>query len=56
MRVEKGVSKNSPRYNNTPPESNVSIKTSGAGGGACKHGAGLMNEEACADEVEDEDD
>ncbi len=56
MRVEKDVSRNRPRYNDTLHESGVSTKTSGAGEGACKQGAGLVDEEACADEVEDEND
>ena len=56
MRVEKGVPRNPPTYDDTPPEAGVSIETSGAGEGAGKHGAGLMNEETCADENEDEDD
>lgn len=56
MRVEKGVPKRSPRYDDTPPKAGVSVKSPGAGEGARKHSAGLMDEEACADEDDDEDD
>ena len=56
MRVEKGVPRSMPRYDDTPPQAGVKIKTSGAGKGARKHGAGLIDEEASADEDKDEDD
>ena len=56
MRVEKGPPESPPRYDDIPPEAGVRIKTSGAAEGARKHGAGLMEEEASADEDEDEDD
>ena len=56
MRVEKGVPRSPPRYDDTPPQAGVGIKTSAAGEGARKHGAGLIDEEASADEDEDEDD
>ena len=56
MRVEKGVPRSPPGYDDTPPKASVSIETSGAGESACKHGAGLMDEEDCADEDVDGDD
>ena len=56
MRVEKGVPRSPPRYDETPPKAGVSTETLSAGEGARKHGAGLMDEEACADADEDEDD
>lgn len=56
MRAEKGVPKSPPKYGDTPPKAGVSVKTWGAGEGARKHGADLMDEEACADEDDDEDD
>lgn len=56
MRVEQGVPMSPSTCDNTPPETGVNMKTSGAGGGARKHGAGLMGGEACAGEDEDEDD
>ena len=56
MRVEKGVPRSPPRYDDTPPQAGVSTETLVAGGGACKHGAGLTDEQTCADEDEDEDD
>lgn len=56
MRVKKGIPKSPPTYDDTPPKAGISVKTSGAGEGARKHGAGLMDEETCADEDDDEDD
>ena len=56
MRVEKGVPKRSPRYDDTPPKAGVSVRSPSAGEGARKHIAGLMDEKACADEDDDEDD
>ena len=55
-RVEKGVPKSPPNYDDTPPSTGVSVKTSGIGESAREHGAGLMDKEACADEDTDEDD
>ena len=47
----------SPRqYDDLPPTVIVNMKTSGASEGARQHGAGPLDEEACADEDEDEDD
>jgi len=55
MKVEKGVPKSPPKYDDAAP--NVGgVKTSGAGEGAHKHSAALPDEEACADEDDDEDD
>lgn len=58
MRVEKGVPKNAPNeYNETHPTTATGVvKISDAGEGVRKHGAGLSDEEACAEEDEDEDD
>ncbi len=56
MRVEKGVPKSPKNYEDAPPNASVSVKTLGVGESAQKHGAGLMGEEACADEDTDEDD
>lgn len=56
MRVEKGIPRSPPRYDDNHPQASVSIETSGAGEGAREHGTGLMDEEACADEDADEDD
>lgn len=56
MRVEKGIPRSPPRYDDTPPQASVSIETSGVGEGARKHGAGLMDEEACTDGDVDNDD
>ena len=53
MRVEKGVPRSPPRYDVTPPKN---TETSGAGEGPRKYGAGLVDEQTCADEDEDEDD
>lgn len=55
MRVEKGIPRNPPKYDDTHPQASVSIETSRAGEGAREHGAGLMDEEAGADEDLDED-
>lgn len=54
MRVEKGVPRSPTEYDDTLPRASVSVKTSGAGEGAQKHGPGLTDEEACADEDEDD--
>ena len=56
MRVEKGVPRSPPRYDDTPPKAGVSTENSGAGEGTRKHGAGLTDEQTCANEDEDEDD
>lgn len=56
MRVETGVPKSPPNYNDTPPSAGVSVRTSGVGENARAHGAGLMDEDSCADEDTDEDD
>ena len=56
MRVEKGIPRDFPKYNDTPSAGGVVSKTDGAGEGIRKHGAGLMDKEACDDEDEDEDD
>ena len=55
-RVEKGVPRNPQNYDDTPPNEGVSVKALGVGGSARKHGASLIDEEACADEDTDEDD
>lgn len=54
-RVEKGVPRSPPIYDDIPPKAGVSTKSSGAGEGARKHGTGLISEDACDDETEDED-
>ena len=52
-----GVPKSPPTYDDTtPPSAGVSVKTSGVGENARANGAGLMDEDACADEDTDEDD
>lgn len=57
MRVEKGVPESPPNYDDTQTIAGVIVtKTSSAGEGAHRHGAGLMDEEACADEDDEEDD
>ena len=52
------VPKNAPNeYNETLPTTATGvIKISDAGEGVRKHGAGLSDEEACAEEDKDEDD
>lgn len=55
-RVEKGVFKSHSNFEDNPHNAGDGVKTSGVGVGARKHGAGLVYEEACADEDADEDD
>ena len=54
MRVEKGVHKSPPKQNDIPPKACISAKPLGAGESARKHVAGLMDEEACVDDEDDE--
>ena len=54
MRVEKGVHKSPPKVNDIPHKAGVSVKPLGAGEGARKHVAGLMDGEACVDDEDDE--
>ena len=56
MRAENGVSKSPLNYDDIHPTAGGFLKTSGAGESARKHGASLIDEEACADEDEDDDD
>ena len=54
MRVEKGVHKSPPKHNEIPPEACICVKPLSAGESARKHVAGLMDEEACVDDEDDE--
>ena len=58
MRVEKGIPKNAQNeYYETPSTTATGVvKTLAAGEGVRKRGAGLSDEEACAEEDDDEDD
>lgn len=54
MRVKKGVYKSPPKHNDIPPEAYICVKPLNAGESARKHVAGLMGEETCVDDEDDE--
>ena len=55
MRVEKGVHKSPPQFNDAAPAVSVQ-KSSVAGEGARKRSAGLPDEEGCVDDDDDDED